>query len=239
MHVPSRFNWGGNPSCQLPLPQIISKWSQIPPPFPPRNASQDFPVSLIDCSVVVQRVVPEVRFTGSDWTKSSKQCGICELSWNSQVETTPTMFGAWFSSTRRFLHRSTRPKLPEEPITTRELEIWTSCHGSNLHLSTHACCPSRLETSKSFSEPSNTIQNEETKPMKQCFSYLGADRAFQAALPMHKLCLAFSSMCGSYTLPLQKEPLGLEKQKNYDITMTYHLIKNKKTKKQVGIEKPT
>ena len=106
LHAPSSFNRGGNPSCQrideaweISLPLIITKWGQIQPPFPPRNPSQGFPVLLTDCSDVVQRVFPEVRFTGSDWAKSSKQWGrrCTFLEFASQKY---TMFGAWFSSTR-------------------------------------------------------------------------------------------------------------------------------------------
>lgn len=106
LHAPSSFNRGGNPSCQIideaweiSLPLIITKWGQIQPPFPPRNPSQGFPVLLTDCSDVVQRVFPEVRFTGSDWAKSSKQWGRRRtfLEFASQKY---TMFGAWFSSTR-------------------------------------------------------------------------------------------------------------------------------------------
>ena len=188
LHAPSSFNRGGNPSCQIideaweiSLPLIITKWGQIQPPFPPRNPSQGFPVLLTDCSDVVQRVFPEVRFTGSDWAKSSKKWGRRRtfLEFASQKY---TMFGAWFSSTRH--------------PGVRKLDIMPWYAMAATSISQLMPDASKLETSRSFQEPSKTKQ---TEPMKQHRFFVsdniwhdGADQAVQTVLPesMHTTVFA-------------------------------------------------
>ena len=109
------------------------------------------------------------------------------LSWNSQVRNTPCL-------------------VRDSPLlVTPGSESWTSCHDMPWQqpASLNWCLmPSKLETSRSFQEPSKTKQ---TEPMKQHRFFVsdniwhdGADQAVQTVLPesMHTtpyncVCLAF------------------------------------------------